>query len=112
MQLSGYSLFNSHVYSIIYEDFLYHYMRSDMNYTFGELVLSLYTLIDGKSLSYGYSNREMPNEVRDFQILFRSMLTKYIENHDDASKHFLDLCVDHIQDISNEKFEFLNKASV
>lgn len=78
-----------------------------MNYTFGELVLSLYTLIDGKSLSYGYSNREMSNEVKNFQMLFRSMLISYIENHDDASKHFLDLCVNHIQDISNENFDFL-----
>jgi hypothetical protein len=79
-----------------------------MNYTFGELVLSLYTIIDGKSLSYGYSNSEMPDEVRDFQILFRSKLISYIENHDDNSKRFLDLCVDHIQDISNEKFDFLS----
>lgn len=83
-----------------------------MNYTFGELVLSLYTLIDGKSLTYGYSNREMPDEVRDFQMLFRSKLISYIEHHDDSSKHFLDLCVDHIQDISNEKFDFLNKVSI
>lgn len=82
-----------------------------MNYTFGELVLSLYTLIDGKSLTYGYSNREMPDEVRNFQMLFRSMLISYIENHDDDSRRFLDLCVNHIQDISNEKFAFLNKVN-
>lgn len=81
-----------------------------MDYTFGELVLSLYTLIDGKSLTYGYSNREMPDEVRNFQILFRSMLIKYIENNDDVSRNFLDLCVDHIQDISKEKFDFLQQA--
>lgn len=81
-----------------------------MNYSFGESILSLYTLVDGKSLSYGYSNREIPNEVRDFQNLFRSKLISYIENHDDSSMHFLNLCVDHIQDISNEKFDFLNEG--
>lgn len=77
---------------------------------FGQSVLSLYTLIDGKSLSYAYSNREMPDEIRDFQILFRSMLISYIEKHDDVSKKFLDLCVNHIQDISNESFDFLKNV--
>lgn len=78
-----------------------------MNYSFGESVLSLYTLIDGKTLSYGYSNSEIPSYLRDFQMLFRSKLISYIENHDDSSKCFLDLCIDHIQDISNEKFDFI-----
>lgn len=78
-----------------------------MNYSFGESVLSLYTIIDGSSLSYAYSNHEIPNEVRDFQSLFRSMLVSYIENHDDSSKRFLDLCIEHIQDILNKNFDFL-----
>jgi hypothetical protein len=82
-----------------------------MNYSFGELVLSLYILIDGKTLSYGYSNCEIPSYLRDFQMLFRSKLISYIENHDDSSKHFLDLCIDHIQDISNEKFDFLQQSA-
>ena len=30
------------------------------NISFGESVLSLFTLVDGKTLSYGYSNRETP----------------------------------------------------
>lgn len=81
-----------------------------MNYSFSELVLSLYTLTDGKTLSYGYSNCEMPSQLRDFQSLFRSMLISYIENHDDSSKRFLDLCVNHIQDILNEKFDFIQKS--
>lgn len=37
-----------------------------MDSSFGQSVLSLYTIIEGKTLSYGYSNREIPNEVRDF----------------------------------------------
>lgn len=79
----------------------------DYDVAFGESVLSLFTLVDGKTLSYSYSNREVPNHIREFQMLFRSMLISYIENHDDSSKRFLDLCIDHIQDILNEKFDFL-----
>jgi len=81
-----------------------------MNSSFGQSVLSLYTLIEGKTLSYGYSNREIPSEVRDFQNLFRSTLISYIENHDDLSKHFLELCIVHIQDILDEKFNFLTNV--
>lgn len=81
-----------------------------MNYSFGESILSLYTLIDGKTLSYGYSNHEIPSHLRDFQILFRSKLISYIENHDDSSKCFLDLCIDHTQDILNENFDFIQQS--
>ena len=80
-----------------------------MDSSFGQFVLSLYTLIEGKILSYGYSNREIPNEVRYFQNLFRSNLINYIENHDESSRRFLELCVDHIQDISDEQFIFLSR---
>ena len=79
------------------------------NTSFGDSVLSLFTLVDGKSLSYGYSNCETPYLVRDFQTLFRTKLISYIENHDDSSKRFLDLCIDHIQDILNEKFDFVQQ---
>lgn len=81
-----------------------------MDSSFGQSVLSLYTLIDGKTLAYGYSNLEIPNEVRDFQMLFRSKLISYIENHDDSSKHFLDLCMNHMQDIYNEKYDFVKQS--
>ena len=80
------------------------------NASFGDSVLSLFTLIDGKILSYAYSNCEIHSSVRDFQTLFRSKLISYIEDHDDASMHFLYLCIDHIQDIFNEKFDFIQKS--
>lgn len=78
-----------------------------MDNSFGQFILSLYTLIEGKALSYGYSNREVPNEVREFQSLFRSKLVSYIENHDMPSRQFLDLCIEHIQDILDESFDFV-----
>ena len=80
------------------------------NTSFGNSVLSLFTLIDGKSLSYCYSNREIPSLLREFQTLLRSKLISYIENHDDSSRRFLNLCIDHIQDILNEKFDFIHKS--
>ena len=80
------------------------------NTSFGDSVLSLFTLVDGKALSYCYLNRETPSLVRDFQILFRSKLISYIENHDDASKNFLDLCINHVQDILNESFDFVQQS--
>ena len=80
------------------------------NTSFGDSVLSLFTLIDGKTLSYCYSNRETPSLLREFQTLFRSKLISYIEDHDDSSRHFLDICIGHIQDILNEKFDFIQKS--
>lgn len=81
------------------------------NTSFGESVLSLFTLVDGKTLSYGYSNRDMPSHVREFQTLFRSMLSNYIENHGWVEKQFLVLCVNHIDDIMNDKFDFLQQST-
>lgn len=94
---------------IIHKDFYYGGIAMDNS--FGQFVLSLYTLIEGKTLSYGYSNREMPDEVKYFQNLFRSNLINYIETNDTSSRRFLELCINHIQDISDEKFDFLNKIN-
>lgn len=82
-----------------------------MDNSFGQFVLSLYTLIEGKILSYGYSNREVPISLREFQNLFRSMLVNYIENHSWLEKQFLELCIEHIQDISDENFDFVQGFS-
>lgn len=41
---------------------------------FGESVLSLFTLVDGKTLSYSYSNREVPNHRRCSDQCFQTIL--------------------------------------
>lgn len=82
-----------------------------MDSSFGQLVLSLYTLVEGKTLSYGYSNRQVPANVLEFQNLFRSMLVSYIENHSWLERQFLELCVEHIQDISHENFDFIQNSA-
>ena len=82
-----------------------------MEYSFGQSVLMLYMLIEGKTLSYGYSNRSIPANVLEFQNLFRSMLVNYIENHGLFENQFLNLCIEHIKDISNENYEFLQNSS-
>lgn len=71
----------------------------------------LYTLIEGKSISYMLENREVPSNVFEFQNMFRNMLVNYIEKHDWLEKQFLDLCLKHINDISNERFDFLESHS-
>ena len=78
-----------------------------MEYSFGQSILVLYSLIEGMTLSYAYSNRQVPASVLGFQNLFRSMLANYIENHEFLERQFLNLCVNHIDDISNENFDFL-----
>lgn len=83
-----------------------------MNYSFGELILTIYTLVDGKSLSYGYSNQAMPDKTRRFQTLFRSKLASYIDNHNEKDREFLSMCVEHINDINNEEFSFLEKLKI
>lgn len=79
-----------------------------MNYSFGELVLTIYTLVDGKSLSYGYSNKVMPDKTRRFQTLFRSKLASYIDSYSEKDREFLSLCIEHVNDINNEDFSFLD----
>jgi hypothetical protein len=71
----------------------------------------LYMLIEGRTLSYGYSNIPIPASVLEFQNLFRSMLVSYIENHSLLERQFLELCVEHIQDISNENFDFMQNSA-
>lgn len=78
-----------------------------MEYSFGQSVLMLYTIVEGKTLSYGYTNKPVPSNVIEFQNMFRSMLVSYIENHGWLERQFLNLCIDHIQDISNENFDFM-----
>lgn len=81
-----------------------------MEYSFGQSVLMLYTLIEGKALSYGYLNRPIPANVLEFQNLFRSMLVSYIENYSLPEKQFLELCIDHMNEISNENFNFIETS--
>ena len=73
-----------------------------MDYSFGQSVLMLYSLIEGMTLSYGYSNRQVPESVYEFQNLFRSMLANYIENHGWFENQFLNL---------NENFDFMQNST-
>lgn len=78
-----------------------------MDSTFGNIVLTLFQIIDGSTLSYGYSNMPMSEDLRQLQIKFRNSLVSYLDNQDSKSKQFLELCVNHIEDITNENLEFL-----
>ena len=78
-----------------------------MDSTFGNTVLTLFQIIDGNTLSYGYSNMPMSEDLRQLQIKFRNSLVNYLDTQDSESKQFLELCVNHIEDITNENLEFL-----
>lgn len=78
-----------------------------MDSTFGNIVLTLFQIIDGSTLSYGYSNMPMSEDLRQLQIKFRNSLVSYLDKQDSESKQFLELCVNHIEDITNENLEFL-----
>lgn len=78
-----------------------------MDSTFGNIVLTLFQIIDGSTLSYGYSNMPMSEDLRQLQIKFRNSLVNYLDKQDSESKQFLELCVNHIEDITNENLEFL-----
>lgn len=78
-----------------------------MDSTFGNIVLTLFQIIDGSTLSYGYSNMPMSDDLRQLQIKFRNSLVSYLDNQDSESKQFLELCVNHIEDITNENLGFL-----
>ncbi len=80
-----------------------------MDSTFGNIVLTLFQIIDGSTLSYGYSNIPMSEDLRQLQIKFRNSLVSYLDNQDSKSKQFLELCVNHIEDITNENLEFLKQ---
>ena len=80
-----------------------------MDSTFGNIVLTLFQIIDGSTLSYGYSNMPMSEDLRQLQIKFRNSLVNYLDKQDSESKQFLELCVNHIEDIINENLGFLKQ---
>lgn len=74
--------------------------------TFGNMILNLWQIVDGKTLSYGYSNNSIPEKLRQFQIEFRYHLVNYINSQNIVSKQFLDLCIENMQNISREDLSF------
>lgn len=74
--------------------------------TFGNMILNLWQIVDGKTLSYGYSNNFIPEKLRQFQIEFRYHLVNYINSQSIVSKQFLDLCIENMQNISQEDLSF------
>lgn len=74
--------------------------------SFGELILTLNTIIEGQSLVYGYSNTIMPDFLTEFQVEFRRQLTGYLNTQSEQSKKFLDLCIENYQNIVKCDFSF------
>lgn len=90
-----------------------------MDSTFGHLVLSVNQIIDGKTLTYGYCNRTMPEKLRTLQSEFHLRLSRWITSmsrffedldsftsEDSNDYKFLKLCVENIENISKESLDW------
>ena len=90
-----------------------------MDLTFGSMLLAVNQVIDGKTLAYGYCNRQMPEKVRTLQIEFQLRFSRWITAMNgfmdgvgsitDRGQHdldFLKLCVENLENISEEKLDW------
>lgn len=68
-----------------------------MKWTFGQIVLSIYSYLDGCCMAYP-----------DIKRLFEQKLVSYIESYDEPSRQFLELCVNNYEKIINKNFDFLS----
>lgn len=77
-----------------------------MKQTFGNMILSVNQIVDGKTLSYGYSNRQISEKLRKFQtefhLRFSRWLTVMSNNQEDENNDlaFLNLCIENMENIA------------
>lgn len=90
-----------------------------MEPTFGNLLLAVNQIIDGKTLSYAYCNKTMPHKMRvlqtEFHFRFSKLLTSmsnYLDDKDSISSsnyydyNFLKLCITNMENISKENLDW------
>lgn len=90
-----------------------------METTFGNLLLALNQIIDGKTLSYAYCNRTMPDKLRTLQTEFRFRFSKlltsmsnylddkdYFSSSDYYDYNFLKQCITNMENISKENLDW------
>lgn len=90
-----------------------------MESTFGNLLLSVNQILDGKTLAYAYCNRVMPDKMRTLQTEFRFRFSKlltsmsiYLNGEDSISSsdmydyNFLKVCITNMENISKENLDW------
>lgn len=90
-----------------------------MESTFGNLLLSVNQILDGKTLAYAYCNRTMPDKMRTLQTEFRFRFSKlltsmstYLDGEDSISSsdmydyNFLKVCITNMENISKENLDW------
>lgn len=90
-----------------------------MESTFGNLLLSVNQILDGKTLAYAYCNREIPDKMRSLQTEFRFRFSKlltsmstYLDGEDSISSsdmydyNFLKVCITNMENISKENLDW------
>ena len=90
-----------------------------MDKTFGNMLLSVNQIIDGKTLAYGYSNRSVPDKIKKLQVEFHLRFSRWltsisgyfedfdsITNQDGEDYRFLKLCTENLENISKENLDW------
>ena len=80
-----------------------------MEWTFGDLVLSIHSYLNGRILSYAFANVQATEQWNQFKKKFDKVLAKHIDCPDETTTKFLHLCVDNYENIIQDKLSFLNE---
>ena len=78
-----------------------------MEWSFGDIVLSIYSYLNGRLLSYAFSNTQTTDKWNKFKLQFDETLAKHIEHPNETTLKFLHLCVDNYENIIQDKLSFL-----
>lgn len=80
-----------------------------MEWSFGDIVLSIRTYLNGRLLSYAFANTQATDKWNKFKLQFDETLAKHIDCPDETTSKFLHLCVYIYKNIIHDKLSFLNK---
>lgn len=79
-----------------------------MEWSFGDIVLSIHSYLNGRILSYAFANTQASDKWNKFKLQFDETLAKHIECPDETTLKFLHLCVDNYENIIQDKLSFLD----
>ena len=74
---------------------------------FGTMCLNIKEIIESKVLGCSLTNREVKEQIRSLHKHHTHALIDYLNHGDKQSREFLELCNNHLQDISQERLDFL-----
>lgn len=78
---------------------------------FGTSVLNTYSILESKILGSGLTNNILSDDIRELHAKFTKNLIDYLNTNNKESRAFLELCINNIQNIFENNFEFLKSNS-